>query len=207
MSSDHILTFAIQLILAIENNLRGSLPSEIKHLTGLKSWVTPFNYELTSTLEPFLAMPSLEHLELQYCNFNGQIPDNIGTMQQLQFVGLGKYRKFGVFYANLRLDCSRKMFSSVHVLIFFVTLSAVVMKSGNNQLFGAIPDSFFTLTNLVVLGLDDNMLETNIDKFRSFTKMQKLYIEGKKLFAIVVVGIALLLCFLASKHVIFSLNA
>lgn len=80
-----------------------------------------------------------------------------------------------------------------------MTLSAVVMKSGNNQLFGAIPDSFFTLTNLVVLGLDDNMLETNIDKFRSFTKMQKLYIEGKKLFAVVVVGIALLLCFLASK--------
>ena len=99
------------------------------------------------------------------------------------------------------------MFSSVHVLIFFVTLSAVVMKSGNNQLFGAIPDSFFTLTNLVVLGLDDNMLETNIDKFRSFTKMQKLYIEGKKLFAVVVVGIALLLCFFASKYVIFSLNA
>lgn len=74
-------------------------------------------------------------------------------------------------------------------------------------MFGAIPDSFFTLTNLVVLGLDDNMLETNIDKFRSFTKMQKLYIEGKKLFAVVVVVIALLLCFLASKHVIFSLNA
>lgn len=46
-------------------------------------------------------MPSLEHLELQYCNINGLIPDNIGTMQQLQFVGLGKYRKFGIFYTNL----------------------------------------------------------------------------------------------------------
>ena len=207
MSSDHILTFAIQFILAIENNLRGSLPEEIKHLTALKSWVTPFNYELTSSLEPFLAMPSLEHLELQYCNINGQIPDNIGTMQQLQFVGLGKYRKFGFFMQTCDWIAVEKIFSCINGLIFFVTLSTIVMKSGNNQLFGAIPDSFFTLTNLVVLGLDDNMLETNIDKFRSFTKMQKLYIEGKKLFAIVVVGIALLLCFLASKYVIFSLNA
>ena len=44
---------------------------------------------------------------------------------------------------------------------------------------GAIPDSFFGLSELIVLGLDDNLLETNIANFARFPKIQKLYIEGK----------------------------
>jgi Leucine-rich repeat (LRR) protein len=44
---------------------------------------------------------------------------------------------------------------------------------------GLIPDSFFGLTNLVVLGLDDNFLESDISQFAKLNNMQKLYIEGK----------------------------
>ena len=44
---------------------------------------------------------------------------------------------------------------------------------------GPIPDSFFKLTNLKVLGLDDNLLESPISKFASLNQMQKLYLEGK----------------------------
>ena len=51
--------------------------------------------------------------------------------------------------------------------------------TGNNLLEGPIPDSFFKLTNLKVLGLDDNLLESPISKFASLNQMQKLYLEGK----------------------------
>ena len=44
---------------------------------------------------------------------------------------------------------------------------------------GSIPASFFGLTNLLVLGLDDNLLESEIDLFAKLNQMQKLYIEGE----------------------------
>jgi len=42
---------------------------------------------------------------------------------------------------------------------------------------GSIPQSFYQLTNLLVLGLDDNMFEGSINDFAKLNKMQKLYLE------------------------------
>ena len=43
---------------------------------------------------------------------------------------------------------------------------------------GTIPESFFQLTNLQVLGLDDNLLQSPIAPFAKFINIEKLYIEG-----------------------------
>ncbi len=59
----------------------------------------------------------------------------------------------------------------------------VFENTGNNLLTGIIPDSFFGLSELVVLGLDDNLLESEIANFAKFNKMQKMYIEGKRFIA------------------------
>ena len=44
---------------------------------------------------------------------------------------------------------------------------------------GAIPESFFRLTNLLVLGLDDNLLESPLAPFAQFVNMEKMYLEGR----------------------------
>lgn len=44
---------------------------------------------------------------------------------------------------------------------------------------GKIPESFFGLTNLLVLGIDDNLLESPVVEFAKFKNIQKLYAEGK----------------------------
>jgi hypothetical protein len=46
---------------------------------------------------------------------------------------------------------------------------------------GTIPQTFFGLTNLMVLGLDDNLLESPIAPFAKLNKLQKFYAEGKSI--------------------------
>lgn len=90
------------------NNMIGNVPSEIENFAYLDTWITPFNAELTTgadSLDPFIKLSgSLTHLELQYCKIAGTIPDTIGSMSSLSFLGLGEYRKFRRCVANYDLD-------------------------------------------------------------------------------------------------------
>lgn len=74
------------------NNMIGNVPSEIEFFPYLDTWITPFNADLTTTssLDPFIKLSgSLTHLELQYCKISGAIPDTMGSMSALSFLGLG----------------------------------------------------------------------------------------------------------------------
>jgi len=74
------------------NNMIGNVPTEIENFSYLETWITPFNAELTTTssLDPFIKLAgSLTHLELQYCKIAGAIPDTMGSMSSLSFLGLG----------------------------------------------------------------------------------------------------------------------
>jgi len=73
--------------------LNGQVPSTIKYLRNLYTWITPFNTDLKTTLDAFLVVPSLSHLELQYCGVSGMIPPGIDAMQRLTFLGLGECNK------------------------------------------------------------------------------------------------------------------
>mmetsp|Transcript_8755 Transcript_8755/g.21367 ORF Transcript_8755/g.21367 Transcript_8755/m.21367 type:complete len:732 (-) Transcript_8755:94-2289(-) len=122
------------------NNLRGQIPNEIRYFPYIKTWITPFNADLTTenSLDPFLHQgEKFTHLELQYCGITGTIPQKFGTtLTNLNYLGLG-----------------------------------------NNFMEGEIPDTFFNLNDLIVLGLDDNLLSAPIDKFARLKNIQKLYIE------------------------------
>eukprot|EP00529_Nitzschia_sp_RCC80_P009838 CAMPEP_0113492902 /NCGR_PEP_ID=MMETSP0014_2-20120614/28316_1 /TAXON_ID=2857 /ORGANISM="Nitzschia sp." /LENGTH=772 /DNA_ID=CAMNT_0000386749 /DNA_START=150 /DNA_END=2468 /DNA_ORIENTATION=- /assembly_acc=CAM_ASM_000159 len=48
---------------------------------------------------------------------------------------------------------------------------------GNNFLEGQLPADFFMLTNLVLLGLDDNSLAGPISSFAAFSNIESLYLE------------------------------
>ena len=83
--------------LIANNNMIGNVPSEIEFFPYLDTWITPFNADLTTTssLDPFIKLSgSLTHLELQYCKISGAIPDTMGSMSALSFLGLGEYREF-----------------------------------------------------------------------------------------------------------------
>ena len=77
------------------NNLKGYIPEEIKYFPYIKTWITPFNADLTTknSLDPFLYQGSqFTHLELQYCGIAGTIPEQFGnSMQDLNYLGLGTY--------------------------------------------------------------------------------------------------------------------
>ena len=76
------------------NRLSGFVPSEIRYLSNLQVWITPFNADMTTTssLDPFVKLAeSLSHLELQYCGLSGTIPESIGDMTLLTNLGLGEY--------------------------------------------------------------------------------------------------------------------
>lgn len=127
-----------------ENNVRGSIPTEIKYLSELRTWITPFNAELSSTLDPFLALPKLEHLELQYCNINGQIPSNIGSMQQLSFVGLGNNNLVGAIPES------------------FFSLSNLVVLGLDDNLLESTIDKFARFTKMQKLYIEDNLISGEI---------------------------------------------
>lgn len=122
------------------NDLNGMIPKEIMFFPYMKTWITPFNADLTTqnSLDPFLHQgEKFTHLELQYCGVTGTIPEEFGnTLTNLNYLGLG-----------------------------------------NNFLQGEIPDSFFNLNFLIVLGLDDNLLSSPISKFARLKSIQKLYLE------------------------------
>lgn len=60
---------------------------------------------------------------------------------------------------------------------------------------GSIPESFFGLTNLLVLGLDDNLLESPIAPFAKLNRIQKLYAEGKSIHSMQGPGLLLFVVF------------
>lgn len=151
------------------NGLTGTLPAELSILHRLTHVIMPFNEGITSNAS-FMSLKTLaylEHLELQYCSLTGAIP--------------------GVYSAKKELSLYRsRVFSTLTCLFFIVFLPTDYMGElraltsigfGNNFLEGAIPESFFELTNLVLLGLDDNGLTGPISSFSALSNIESLYLE------------------------------
>jgi Leucine-rich repeat (LRR) protein len=53
-----------------------------------------------------------------------------------------------------------------------------ILSLAENDLFGTLPESFFTLVGLEGLGLDGNKLSAEIDQFVAFPKLQSAYLDG-----------------------------
>jgi len=91
----------VDSLLIPSNNLHGSIPDEIRHLTKLKFISLKHNEvsgELPSSLQH---LTLLEYLDLKFNQVEGTIPDYIGQLPHLQVLGLSRNKLRGRLPASL----------------------------------------------------------------------------------------------------------
>ncbi len=142
-----------------DNNLVGTLPSELRSLTSLTSLMLSDN-KLSGNIPNLRGLSLLEHLDLGGNQLNGTIPGWLGDLTTLEVLSLGGNQFSGTIpnlgsFTNLR---------ELHL--------------DHNELSGAIPRWVSNLTNLEQLYLDDNQLRGTVPDLSRLTNLTELSLRG-----------------------------
>ena len=125
-----------------ENNLTGSLPPELGHLTRLRILYLPQNWRLTGPIPPQLGnLARLETMRLQFTDLTGPIPPELGRLSELT--------ELDVWRARLSGSIPPELGSLANL---------AVLALGENQLTGPIPPELGNLRSLQQLYLVRNAL-------------------------------------------------
>ena len=125
-----------------ENQLSGSLPSELGNLTNLQT-LNLYENELWGGLPSELGnLTNLTYLNLGDNELSGALPRSLGNLTNLQQLGLFDNKLSGSLPSSLGN---------------LTTLQELWLK-GNNDLEGSLPSSLVNLTNLQTLRLEDTQL-------------------------------------------------
>ena len=151
--SDEVLTTPLQ----------GSIPSDLRNLTGLKE-LHLNNNQLTGRIPNLDALDYLEKLNLSNNQLSGRIPDSLGNLTRGS-TGANS----GAALKELRLN-NNQLTGKIPTALGDLTgrdgdddpISLEVLDLSNNQLEGAIPAQLEKLTKLKELQLKDNQLTGGI---------------------------------------------
>ena len=143
--------------------LRGSIPSDLRNLTGLQELHLQGN-QLTGRIPNLDALDYLEKLDLSNNQISGRIPDSLGTLDRG-----GTGANSGAALKELRLN-NNQLTGPIPDELGDLTgtdgdddpISLEVLDLSNNQLDGAIPANLEKLTGLKTLQLKDNQLTGGI---------------------------------------------
>ena len=155
-----------KLDLSAENlagTLQGSIPSDLRNLTGLQELHLQGN-QLTGRIPNLDALDYLEKLDISNNQLSGRIPDSLGALTR---GSTGANR--GAALKELRLN-NNQLTGSIPEELGDLTgtdgdddpISLEVLDLSNNQLEGAIPVELEKLTKLKTLQLKDNQLTGGI---------------------------------------------
>lgn len=148
-----------------ENELRGTIPPELTHLTRLEQLILSRN-QLRGNIPPELG--SLPHLELLYLHANqldGKIPTELAKLRKLEQLALSWNRLSGAIPAELG----------------GLTDLTMLALSGN-RLSGTIPPQLGNLVQLEMLALDENRLTGTVPPaLDSLTRLGWLYLADNQL--------------------------
>ena len=141
-----------------DNQLTGSIPSEIGNLTNL-TYLTLYNNDLTGSIPPEIGnLTNLTELWLSRNELTGSIPPEIGNLTNLTSLWLG----------------STQLTGEIPVEIGNLT-NLEILDLGGNQLTGSIPPEIGNLTNLSELLLYNNQLTGTIPpEIGNLTNLNKL---------------------------------
>ena len=109
-------------------------------------------------------MQYLHRLESLFAPYNPRLSGGL----DFGFTRMYSLQKVELFYCSLTGTIPDKIGSLRNLTTFML---------GNNRLEGAIPGSFYELTDLEFIGLDDNLLEGNLASFGKFAKLKHAYLE------------------------------
>jgi Leucine-rich repeat (LRR) protein len=157
-----------------DNNIRGSIPPEIRNLTSLTRFVLDnLSYSPSSTSNKLIGsipkeignLTNLKILTLSKIQLTGSIPIEIGNLTKL---------------TNLDLDYNQ-LSGSIPTEIGNI-LGITFLRLSNNQLTGVIPASIANLKSLYSIQLRSNQLTGNIPLgIGSFTTLRDLDVSINKL--------------------------
>ena len=147
------------------NNLTGSLPTEVGNLTGL-TWLYLDNNQLGGSIPASLGnLTALQELHLYHNQLTGPIPAEIGNLTNLYFIDLG----------NNQLSGSIPMEIGNLTELYKLCLN-------DNQLSGPIPAELGSLSNLGYLYLNTNELSGSIPlELCSLPNLRHLILWANKL--------------------------
>ena len=139
--------------------LQGSIPSDLRNLTGLKE-LHLNNNQLTGRIPNLDALDYLEKLDLSNNQLSGRIPDSLGNLTRGS-TGANS----GAALKELRLN-NNQFTGKIPTALGGLTgrdgsddpISLEVLDLSNNQLEGALPVELQQLTKLKELHLKDNQL-------------------------------------------------
>ena len=157
--------YVTKLDLSAENlagTLQGSIPSDLRNLTGLQELHLQGN-QLTGRIPNLDALDHLEKLDLSNNQLSGRIPDSLGSLDR------GEGNNGGAALKELRLN-NNQLTGKIPGMLGDLTgtdgdggaISLEVLDLSNNQLEGALPVNLEKLTKLKELHLKDNQLTGGI---------------------------------------------
>ena len=155
----------LEVLYLSENQLSGTIPPALgilSHLIELGLW----SNELTGTIPPELGR--LANLEVMYLGDNelsGTIPTELGNLANLEYLGLNSNKLTGVIPVELGNLTNLELLSLTE-----------------NRLSGPIPPTLDKLTNLIELYLGQNELSGTIPaKLGNLTNLEELFLHSNKL--------------------------
>nr|XP_019704778.2 probable LRR receptor-like serine/threonine-protein kinase At3g47570 [Elaeis guineensis] len=170
-----------------DNQIYGSIPSEIKNLGNLTLLDMGPNL-LTGHIPATLGMlQNLHVLDLDGNNFFGKIPMNLGNLTQLNRLYLGFNKLNGNIPTNLgncqnleylSLDYNN-LTGSIPVEVLDISSLSILLGLSHNSLTGPLPSTVGSLENLNILDVSENKLSGEIpDRLGECQVMEYLNMRG-----------------------------
>ncbi len=155
----------VERINLFNNNLTGSLPSQIGNLIGLTYLGIDSNY-IGGVIPPEIGnLTKLRALYLYYNQISGSIPPELGNLTLLEDVALSNNLLSGSIPPQLGNLSS----------LMYIHLQA-------NQLSGSVPPEIGNLTNLLTLWLNDNQLSGSLPaSIGNLVNLSCLYLQNNNL--------------------------
>ncbi|XP_021903992.1 probable LRR receptor-like serine/threonine-protein kinase At3g47570 isoform X1 [Carica papaya] len=169
-----------------DNQIRGSIPSEIENLIGLTRLSMKQNRLSGSIPSSIGKLQSLGFLDIYGNEFSGSIPSSIGNITTLQILDLSFNNLLGIIPSTLE-KCQRlfliqfsnnKLSGKIPIEVMGISSLSWALDLSNNQLVGSVPAEVGELVHLGILDLSHNKLTGEIPAtLGSCTSLESLYLD------------------------------
>jgi Leucine-rich repeat (LRR) protein len=152
------------------NNLKGSLPSELRHLPDLTMLALPMNGIIGPIPDDLQYLTKLDYFDLKYNELQGSVPEFIGNIVTLEVLGLSNNKLSGAIpgawsalskLKTLALDDNKSLTGTLNFANHLTHLE--FFYANGNQFTGVVDDNFLAAASLLKeLDLSDNSLTCSI---------------------------------------------